>query len=659
MHIVFLHNLQTSPTPDQAEFDTAETVQAITKELVALGHRVTPVDAAASIPYLVTRLDMLKPDLVLNTAEGTHGRGREGFYPGLLEQLEIPYTGSDAYVCTLTLDKQLTNLALAAAGIRVPKSLLVTKLKQVKNSTLRFPVIAKPNFEGSSKGITSDSVCVDQENLERVLAQLLKDFPSGILLEEYIEGRDVTVPYIEGVGVLEPAHYEFGGPQSEFVIYDYDLKQNRPDDVQVICPAEVTESCRKKLQQAAAKAIEVLGIRDLCRVDFRVTPDGEPFLIEVNALPSLEPGAAIYLGAAAKGLDTTALTLEAILKSALKRHSKGKRAAKGKKLKVAVIYNLKREKVSDGNDDEAEFDTQATIDALCQAVRDNGFDVEPFEATPTLASRVKTVDIAFNIAEGIRGRYRESQVPALLELMDVEFTGSEAGSLAVCHDKALAKRLVRQAGVKTAAFQVMHTGKEKLFEDFNFPLLVKPVAEGSSKGVALRSVVSNEEELRAVVAEIHQKYHQPALIESFLSGREFTVGILGDSRLRVLPIMEIVFDGSRELPIYSFQDKLDDNAQVTFQVPAQIEPKLQKQIVKDAKLAFETLSCRDVARVDFRLDAQGELNFIECNPLPGLSPGFSDLCVIAASAGLDYTNLVGQILTPAVRRFRSRKENKS
>ena len=131
MNIAFLHNLQTEPTPEQAEFDTPETVRAISQLLESLGHTVSLVDAAHSIPFLVTRLDLLKPDLVLNTAEGSRGRGREGFYPGLLEQLGIPFTGSDAYVCTVTLDKQLTNLALQAAGVRVPRSLLVRSLKEL------------------------------------------------------------------------------------------------------------------------------------------------------------------------------------------------------------------------------------------------------------------------------------------------------------------------------------------------------------------------------------------------------------------------------------------------------------------------------------------------------------------------------------------------
>lgn len=656
MNIAFLHNLQTEPTPEQAEFDTPETVRAISQLLESLGHTVSLVDAAHSIPFLVTRLDLLKPDLVLNTAEGSRGRGREGFYPGLLEQLGIPFTGSDAYVCTVTLDKQLTNLALQAAGVRVPRSLLVRSLKELERFDLRFPVIAKPNFEGSSKGITADSVVADSEGLEKLLASLLNEYPSGILVEEYIQGRDVTVPYIESLGVLEPAHYEFAGPPTDFPIYDFDLKQNRPDDVSVVCPADISAATRKRLRSATKKAVEILGIHDLCRVDFRVTDEGEPFLIEVNALPSLEPGAAIYLCAKEAGCSNDAEVLAAVLKSAVKRHKvKASKGAARPKERVGLVFNLKREAVSADMDSEAEFDSQTTVSALAHAIESCGFEVEQMEATPELPSRLSGVDLVFNIAEGSQGRYRESQVPALLELMGVEFTGSEAGSLAICHDKALAKRVVRQAGVATADFALVSSLKELKKLNLNFPLLVKPVAEGSSKGIKSSSVVNNPEELRAVVEEHLKRYRQPALVEEFLVGREFTVGILGEEKLRVLPIMEIVFLEDSPTPIYSFEHKLTDQPPLRFDTPAQVTPELKKEIEKTAKDCFRALGCRDVARVDLRLDAQGRINFIECNPLPGLTPDFSDLCVLASAAGHSYQQLVSHILTPALKRLRARK----
>lgn len=657
MHIAFLHNLQTETTPEQAEFDTPATVRSVIALLEELGHTVSPVDAAYSIPFLVTRLDMLKPDLVLNTAEGIRGRGREGFYPGLLDQLGLPYTGSDAYVCTVTLDKKLTSLTLSASGVPVPRSRLVGRTSDLDRFDLSFPVIAKPNYEGSSKGISAESVAEDLDSLRGTVEILLREYPNGILVEEFIVGRDVTVPYIESLGVLEPAHYEFAGPPAKYPIYDFDLKQNRPNDVVVICPACIGKETRKKLRAATRKAVEVLGVRDLCRVDFRVTEDGRIFLIEVNALPSLEPGAAIYLCARESGVESDALVLAAILKSATKRH--GVKPGKVKKRspeRVGLVYNLKRGYVSTDRDEQAEFDSESTVSALAQAIHDNGFEVVRLEATPELPSRLGEVDLVFNIAEGVKGRYRESQIPALLELMGVEFTGSEAGSLAVCHDKGLAKKIVRQAGVPTADFRVVGSAKEARKLGLRFPLMVKPVAEGSSKGVAVRSVVRDESTLQEVVRDITERYRQPALVEEFLSGREFTVGLLGQQKLKMLPIMEIVFQEDIDLPIYSFEHKLTDAPPLRFEVPASLHPALRREIEGAAKACFRALGCRDVARIDFRMDSSGVVNFIECNPLPGLTPDFSDLCVLAKAADLNYQELVGQILTPAVKRFRLRRK---
>lgn len=650
MHIAFLHNLQTCLTPEQAEFDTPETVAAIVAALQALGHRVSTVDAGMGVGPLVIRLEALSPDLVLNTAEGTIGRFREGFYPGLLEQLGIPYTGSDAYVCNLTLDKNLTKLALADRGVRVPASCFVTKKSELK--PLNFPVIAKPNFEGSSKGITQESIARDQSALEALVERLLAEYPSGLLVEEFIEGRDVTVPYLEKVGVLEPAHYVFGGEEREFSIYDYELKQHRPDDVQVVCPAEVPSSARKTLMEYTKKAVKFLGVRDFGRVDYRVTPSGEVFLIEVNALPSLEPGAAIYLGAAAHGLKTVESVLDAIVGSAKKRLPKVRGPRGKKRLRVGLCYNVKKGPVGLEADSEAEFDAPTTIEALLQAIGSNGYEAVPLEATPELPARLGDIDLVFNIAEGLQGRHRESQVPALLELLGIPYTGSDAGALAVTLDKALAKRLVRQAGVSTAEFAVMRTGKEKRPAGMEFPLFVKPLAEGSSKGILPNCLVRDAQQLQQAVTDIVERYHQPALVETFLSGREFTVGLLGERKLRMLPPMEILFGEGNTERIYAFEHKLDDNSQVSFKVPADVDSKLYRQLERCAKGAFRALGCRDVARVDLRLDSQGVVHFIECNPLPGLTPNFSDLCVIASAAGLDYNRLVGEILAPAVKRWK-------
>jgi D-alanine-D-alanine ligase len=186
------------------------------------------------------------------------------------------------------------------------------------------------------------------------------------------------------------------------------------------------------------------------------------------------------------------------------------------------------------------------------------------------------------------------------------------------------------------------------------------VAEGSSKGVVGSSVVHDEHELRGLVRQIVTRYDQPALVEAYLPGREFTVGLLGEKRPRVLPTMEIVFtDQSVSHPVYSYGHKKETEQGVRFEVPARVDDALGREISRVARRAFEALGCRDVARIDLRLDAHGRAQFMECNPLPGLSPGFSDLCVVAEAAGLRYHELIGTILEPALRRLRSARRQRS
>jgi D-alanine-D-alanine ligase len=150
-----------------------------------------------------------------------------------------------------------------------------------------------------------------------------------------------------------------------------------------------------------------------------------------------------------------------------------------------------------------------------------------------------------------------------------------------------------------------------------------------------------------------RKYRQPAMVEEFISGREFTVALLGETRPKVLPPMEIVFTNTDDkFPVYSFAHKIDTKGEVRYQAPADIDPTLKKKIQDAARKAFMALGCRDVARIDFRLDSQGEVRFIECNPLPGLTPGWSDLCLIAEAAGIGYADLIQEILSPAIRRLK-------
>ncbi len=677
MRIAFTHNLRLTDSEEEAEFDSRETVDALAAAMERLGHRVERVEVSGPASRTVARLEAFGPDLIFNTAEGRRGRFREAFFPALFDELGMPYTGSDAYALSLTLDKQLTKLVLAQHGVPTPRWQYVEEPGQLQVHALRFPVIVKPNFEGSSKGITQDSVVEDPLRLHESVAGALARWPAGVLVEEFVSGRDLTVPLLEAAaedrgGVLQPVEYvldESARATRRHAIYDYELKTRLEKLVSARAPAQVSRAQRARLQELASTVFRVLEIRDLGRIDFRLGDDGLPYFLEVNALPSLEPGAGIYASAALEGLHADGV-IRSVIESASRRwglqdqKARRGRPRRAERLKVGFTFNVKRVAPDPAGelDEEAEYDSPKTIQAIREAIASYGHEVVDLEATSDLPLQLAStpVDVVFNIAEGFKGRSRESQVPALLELLDIPYTGSDPAALSVSLDKALAKRMVRTHGILTPQYLVMHTGKERLPRDMPpYPLIVKPVAEGTSKGVSRRSIVADEAELREVVREIVGKYAQPALVEQYLAGREFTLGLLGERRPRVLPPMEIVFlDASDPTPVYSFELKQDWNDKIRYEVPARLTPREQERLERAARECFAALGCRDVARLDFRMDALGRVYFIEANPLPGLAPGWSDLVLIAQAAGIEYRALIGEILSFAIRRHQERERER-
>jgi D-alanine-D-alanine ligase len=624
----------------------------------------------------VARLEAYGPDLIFNTAEGRRGRFREAFFPALFDELAMPYTGSDAYVLALTLDKQLTKLVLAQHGVPTPRWQYLEDVALLQVNALCYPVIVKPNFEGSSKGITQDSVVEEPLRLHEVVEGALSRYPAGVLVEEYVAGRDVTVPFLESAapergGVLQPVEYvvdEAIAGSRRYAIYDYDLKTKVDRAVSVRAPAKVKRAQAERIQQICQTVYRQLGVRDLGRVDIRLADDGAPYFLEINALPSLEPGAGIYAAAALEGLHQDAV-LGKVIESATRRFGiADTRARRGRPrrpdhLKVGFTFNVKRVTPDPAGelDDEAEYDSPKTLQAIREAIASYGHQVVDLEATPDLPVQLLStpVDVVFNIAEGFKGRSREAQVPSLLELLDIPYTGSDPAALSVSLDKALAKRMVRTHGILTPDYLVMQTAKERLPRELSYPMLVKPVAEGTSKGVTRKSIVGDEGELREVAREMIQKYRQPALVEGYVAGREFTVGLLGERRPRVLPPMEIVFlDASDPTPVYSFEMKQDWNDKIRYEVPARLSPRELDRLERAARECFSALGCRDVARVDFRMDAEGRIFFIEANPLPGLAPGWSDLVLIAQAAGIEYRQLIGEILSFAIRRHQERERER-
>jgi D-alanine-D-alanine ligase len=672
--IAFTHNLRLTDSEDEAEFDSVQTVDAVASGLREGGHEVEKIEVTGPASHLAARIESYGPDIIFNAAEGRRGRSREAFYPALFEELGFPYTGSDAYVMTVTLDKWMTKLVLGAQGMDTPRARLVVpddmqRGRDIGMLGLAFPVIVKPNYEGSSKGIGDDAVARDARALLDMLPRALRKYPAGVLVEEFIPGTDVTVPFVEGVGddggVLTPVDYVIEpGARNRFNIYDYRLKSSDAGRVSVRCPPDLQRDVVARLRALTKSVVRTLGIRDLARVDFRLGEDGRIYLLEVNALPSLEPGSSTFSAAAREGLDYEA-TLRAIVTSAAQRQGLllpqvGKQRKRlPEPLRIGFSYNVKRVDTKGGDDTEAEYDAPETINSIRDALESYGHVVVPVEATAELPRQLmdSPVDLVFNIAEGVSGRNREAAVPALCELMGIPYTGSDAATLSIALDKALSKRVLRQHGIATPEFQVMETGRERLSPKMKFPLIVKPNQEGSSKGVSAHaSVVDDEESMRAVVRELVDKYRQPALIEYYIAGREFTVGLLGDKRPRVLPPMEIIFlDKANARPVYDFQIKQEWEKHVYYQCPANLTPAELRSMERIARETFVALDCRDVARVDLRMDDAGEIYVLEVNPLPGLTPGYSDLCLIAKAANIDYRSLIGEILAGGLKRLREKR----
>jgi D-alanine-D-alanine ligase len=673
MKIAFTHNLKLTEAEEEAEFDTVETVEAIAAALAAGGHEVEKIEVSGPASHLAARIEAFAPDLIFNTAEGRRGRAREAFYPALFEELNYPYTGSDAYVLTVTLDKWLTKCVVREAGVDTPRARLVTArdlplIDKLEGSLgVPVPAIVKPNYEGSSKGIGDDSVGRDWRSVRALVEKMVKQYPAGVLVEEFIPGVDVTVPFVEGLGdegILSPVEYVIDpGAKSKFNIYDYRLKNTDPGKVQVRCPPELPRDVLARLRAISKTAVRAVGMRDVGRLDFRLGDDGRIYFLEVNALPSLEPGASIFAASRRVGLSYEQ-TIAQVVKSAGVRWglhpAEAPRKKQSDKLRIGFTFNMKRVDSKAGNDAEAEYDPPETIDAIRTAIESLGYEVVPLEATSELPQRLADakVDIVFNIAEGLVGRNREAQVPALCELIGTPYTGSDSATLALALDKALAKRILRQHGILTPEFQVFTSGREKLHPWLaqKFPLIVKPNAEGSSKGITGSGVVDDEPALRAAVTAIVEKYRQPALCEEYISGREFTVGLLGDKRPRILPPMEICFkDTSKSRPVYDFEIKQEWEKHVFYECPAKLTPAELRVVERTARETFIALDCRDVARIDLRMSKDGQVYVLEVNPLPGLTPDYSDLVLISKAAGIDYRTLIAEILAGGLKRLREKR----
>jgi len=324
--------------------------------------------------------------------------------------------------------------------------------------------------------------------------------------------------------------------------------------------------------------------------------------------------------------------------------------------RVGITFNLKRKKNDEYDDEQAEYDSISTIEAIGRAINGAGCEVVFLEADAELPWKLQKLrpDIVFNIAEGKGGRGREAQVPSILNLYSIPFTGSDETTLCIALDKSLAKRIVRSSGIKTPAFFVWKDDDTVIPSNLHYPVIVKPNAEGSSKGLVGVSVANSRSELIGLLREKRNRYRQPLLVEEYIQGREFTVGILGNgSSMRVFRPMEIIVspegnpDSSR---IYSFQVKNNFQKYVKYKCPAEIGSEIEEKLIKTSAKIYELLECLDFARIDYILSEDNEVYFIEINPLPGLAPGYSDYPMLAEFNGMGYNELVLEILNCGLKR---------
>ena len=322
-------------------------------------------------------------------------------------------------------------------------------------------------------------------------------------------------------------------------------------------------------------------------------------------------------------------------------------------MRIGVTYDLRADYLAMGmsEEDSAEFDAEVTIAGIVGALSALGHDPVRIGNVRALAQRLvagERWEAVFNICEGLHGLGREAQVPGLLDAYGIPYVFSDGLTLAVSLDKGWTKRIVGAAGVPTPAFAVIERISDIAKVRLPFPLFAKPMAEGSGKGVDTRSRVNNRAELKAVATELLARFRQPVLVETYLPGREFTIGIVGTGdEARSLGVMEIMPKDNAHTTDYGFENKECCDEFVGYRL---IDDAVARAAVEVALGAWRALRCRDGGRIDIRCDAKGAPQFIEANPLAGLNPEHSDLCFIARFAGLAYQDLIGLIMSSFLRR---------
>jgi D-alanine-D-alanine ligase len=339
-------------------------------------------------------------------------------------------------------------------------------------------------------------------------------------------------------------------------------------------------------------------------------------------------------------------------------------------MRVGLTYNMKRGDTEEAqeppgssvNDIQAEWDAPETIAAV-QCALEERHEVIPIDADRDAYAVLEKTrpDIVFNIAEGASGPCREGFIPSILDHLKIPYTASDPLTLNICLDKSRTKEILAYYALPTSRFRVVSENNFS-FNSLHYPLMVKPLYEGSSIGIRNDSLVTTKEEMRERVLWLLNAYHEPALVEEFLPGREFTVPIIGNGcEARVLPMVEILFGSLPQgvNPIYSYEAKWiwdqSSNPLEIFECPARLSAELRSEIESLCLRAYRVLRCRDWCRIDVRLDASGRPHILELNPLPGILPRVEDNSCFpkaARAAGMNYNQLINTVLDIACKRCR-------
>ena len=329
-------------------------------------------------------------------------------------------------------------------------------------------------------------------------------------------------------------------------------------------------------------------------------------------------------------------------------------------MKIGLSYDLKDSVcLSQGHPDDAfeEYDSPETVNALAAAIEAQGHSVVRLGGGGEFITSIAQhrVDLVFNIAEGLGNyRSREAQVPAILEMLDIPYSGSDPQCLAICLDKPLTKKILAASDITTPSWHVInHIGQlaETHWKAFPLPAFIKPAYEGSSKGITCGSIARSADQLVVIATELLERYRQPVLVEQFIAGDEVTVGIVDNAPPKVLGIMRVLPRRNTPDFIYGLEVKRDWERLVDYECPARLEPRVLQKIEDASLKIFEVLGCRDFARIDFKISSRGEPYFLEINPLPGLNPGSGDLPIMAGKMGWTYQELITTIVNAALERY--------